>query len=160
MQRVNMFSFSRGSENCLGYNSIAGQSRGFTLIELLVVIAIIAMLLSILMPALNKARQQAKRLVCISNMRQVGIAAQAYIIDSENRLPPSSCHISNPDQYWLRVLLKYTGEPLVFHWASDTSKHLVDRGRPLSEQQDKRYSSFAVNAILHPVGFDKTLSQY
>jgi len=144
---------SRDSVYYPGYNSRISRSKGFTLIELLVVISIIALLLAILLPALNKARQQARKLVCTSNMRQIGIASQAYLIDSENRLPPSSCRITNPDQYWLRVLSKYTGEQLLFRCPSDKSQNFVDWNKPLGEQQDKRYSSFAVNALLDPVCF-------
>ncbi len=62
--------------------------RGFTLIELLVVIAIIALLLSILLPTLNRAKEQAKAAVCMGNMRQLGIVFQLYVLDDEkNRFP-------------------------------------------------------------------------
>jgi len=59
--------------------------KGFTLIELLVVVSIIALLVSILVPALSSAREQAKRAVCLSNLRQVGIAAELYLIDNDYR---------------------------------------------------------------------------
>lgn len=49
------------------------KTKGFTLIELLVVIAIIAMLLAILMPSLSAVKERAKRVVCASNQRQIGI---------------------------------------------------------------------------------------
>jgi prepilin-type N-terminal cleavage/methylation domain-containing protein/prepilin-type processing-associated H-X9-DG protein len=61
------------------------QKNGFTLIELLVVIAIIALLMSILMPALSKVKIQAKNLICLSNLRQWGIAISMYIQENDNR---------------------------------------------------------------------------
>jgi prepilin-type N-terminal cleavage/methylation domain-containing protein/prepilin-type processing-associated H-X9-DG protein len=63
------------------------RRRGFTLIELLVVIAIIALLMAILMPALQRVRKQAKGIVCKSNMRQIGIAANLYAEEYEMRVP-------------------------------------------------------------------------
>ena len=54
------------------------SSKAFTLIELLVVIAIIALLVSILIPSLNKAKQYAAKIVCRSNMHQIGVALSAY----------------------------------------------------------------------------------
>ena len=62
--------------------------KAFTLVELLVVISIIALLVSILLPALNKAREQAKFVVCKSQMRQNGIAMLTYSDTNDGRLPP------------------------------------------------------------------------
>jgi len=61
--------------------------RGFTLIELLVVISVIALLMAILMPALNVAREQGRRTACLSNMRQVGVALMMYQTEYEQTPP-------------------------------------------------------------------------
>lgn len=63
------------------------KKTGFTLIELLVVIAIIALLLSILLPGLRKARESANRVVCSNQLRQIGVAISAYAVDYEGLLP-------------------------------------------------------------------------
>jgi prepilin-type N-terminal cleavage/methylation domain-containing protein/prepilin-type processing-associated H-X9-DG protein len=63
------------------------QAQAFTLVELLVVIGIIALLIAILLPALNKARENANRLACLSNLKQLGGVMVMYINDNKGYFP-------------------------------------------------------------------------
>ena len=84
-----------------------GKLKGFTLVELLVVIAIIALLMSILMPALAKVRTQAKAVICIAQLKQWGTCFTAYANDHDGYFPRGWFEPDNlvtPQDYWMEAL--------------------------------------------------------
>jgi prepilin-type N-terminal cleavage/methylation domain-containing protein/prepilin-type processing-associated H-X9-DG protein len=95
----------------------ARQARGFTLIELLVVIGIIGVLLSILLPSLQKVRAAAQTVTCASNLRQIGIAARMYAQDWKDVLPALDKPMrpppfpTSPYTFWVWDLNKYMQIP-------------------------------------------------
>lgn len=78
-------------------------TRAFTLIELLVVIAVIAILASLLLPAMAGARQRASTVACMSNIRQIGLACQMFVNDNEDSFPGSQ----HKGQSWIATLAPY-----------------------------------------------------
>src|SRR6476620_3337336 len=88
---------------------IRPKARAFTLVELLVVIGIIAVLIGILLPALGKAREQAKATQCASNLRQLGIGLQLY-------------RQYNRDFFPLRkIFVGFTSYDSVYNWTGKTA---------------------------------------
>ena len=88
----------------LSYRSSGSRHRAFTLVELLVVIAIIGILVALLLPAIQAAREAARRSQCANNLRQITLACLNYE-DAHNRLPPGAF---NPfGQTWYHAILPY-----------------------------------------------------
>jgi len=86
------------------------KKPGFTLIELLVVISIIALLLSILMPSLQKVKEQAKAVVCSANVKQLTLGMLMYAEDNDGKGPYYGAWIVSEDQFWIHLIAPYLGE--------------------------------------------------
>lgn len=150
---------------------VSYRRSAFTLIELLVVISIIALLISILLPALSNAREAARNMSCLSQMRQFGIASLAYINDQDGFLPfglydesiennfSGFATPSNPAWYvklasYLKVPVRSgshyalgsgpnkVGEPIIYTCPSD-SQYTFPHDRPVSYAPHLYVANFA-----------------
>jgi len=110
------------------------QDRAFTLIELLVVVAIIGLLTSILLPSLSKAKENARRSVCLSNLHHLGQAFQQYLHENGDTLPVAApmpsieAQTSDPNDYRppiTEILKPYVRVPDLFHCPSDVPGRTV-----------------------------------
>jgi len=78
------------------------RTRAFTLIELLVVIAIIAVLMAVLLPSLNMAKDQAKRMHCVSNVKNLTLAWIMYKDENDDKLVGGIPQRTSPDDAWMK----------------------------------------------------------
>ena len=113
--------------------------KGFTLIELLVVIAIIAILAAILFPAFSRARENARRASCLSNLKQLGLGVQMYSQDYDEHVPPAYQYngpSTNELYSWMALIMPYvkSGQACVCpSWSNDGAygEGNADRNPPI-----------------------------
>ena len=125
---------------------------GFTLIELLVVISIIALLVSILLPALGQAKKQAQRVICSLNLKQMGLCIEMYTADNDDIMPLAW------ERYWninpsLTPHLAYGGRGRL--WAGiikDLGKMEMDLFRCPGDKRDYEYQVLTFAVENEPAG--------
>src|SRR3954452_20670527 len=115
------------------------KRAAFTLVELLVVIAIIGILVALLLPAIQAAREAARRSQCVNNMKQIGLAVQNYA-SARKYLPPM--RVADHQQTWLALILPYLEE--------QTVSDLWDSKLGCFYRQTVQYRTSIINAYICP----------
>lgn len=138
------------------------QKNGFTLIELLVVIAIIAILAAILFPVFGRARENARRSSCQSNLKQIGLGIMQYTQDYDEAMPPtyigSDYTYNNPatESYkWMDACFPYIKSEQIFVCPSNTTNKPYTYYKNLTAQS-QNFGSYVANEAYYTAGDNRT----
>ena len=127
------------------------RKKGFTLIELLVVIAIIAILAAILFPAFAKARESARRISCVSNLKQIGTGLLQYTQEYDEQLVSSyygttdNASDNSTNYKWMDAIFPYIKSEQVFACPSDSDYDPYVYNKNLPSGNHTKYGSYALN---------------
>ena len=134
-------------------------SRRFTLIELLVVIAIIAILASMLLPALGRAKDKARQISCAANQKQLGTGMIMYVDDATGTYPPVYDDTDAPNrEIWAEKIEQYVGDENVFQCPNESLKIDGNLKRtfyqmPMTHVFPEGINNGALNRSRHEVDF-------
>mgnify|MGYP000913741344 CR=1 FL=1 len=120
--------------------------QAFTLIELLVVIAIISILASILFPVFARARENARRTSCLSNLKQIGLGMMQYVQDYDETYSPAYSVNEGATQFWWDLLQPYVKSTQVFSCPSS----------PFASSSTPTNGNYGANRAIMPLPTDTT----
>lgn len=146
-------------------NTLVGQSKkGFTLIELLVVISIIALLAAILFPVFSRARENARRSSCQSNLKQIGLGLLQYSQDYDETttaafygsLGGNSASTSTTNYKWMDAIYPYVKSEQIFNCPSNTVESPYIYHRNLTAASSTNFGSYAISIAYLNAGNSQT----